>query len=146
MIDGYNQHGSHVESLEMFSKLLRESQLKPDRYTPASLLFSCTNLEELKFEKQIHANIIKSEYNTFWSVGNALFYMYSKGGSVKIAKKLLEQFGTSILNVIAFTTLLDNYIELGNQNPARQVFDLLKDPNVVSWRAMVVDYVQNGMN
>ncbi|KAL2498744.1 Pentatricopeptide repeat-containing protein [Abeliophyllum distichum] len=146
MIAGYNQHGSDVEALDMFSKMLRESQLKPDRYSLASVLSACANLEEIKLGKQIHAHIIRSEFDTFGPVGNALISMYSKGGSVKIAEKILEQFGTSILNVIAFTALLDSYVKLGDLDPARQIFDSLKDPDVVAWTAMIVGYAQNGLN
>jgi pentatricopeptide repeat protein len=41
---------------------------------------------------------------------------------------------------------LDGYVKLGDITPARQIFNSLKDPDVVAWTAMIVGYVQNGLN
>ncbi|MCD9645648.1 hypothetical protein HAX54_034693 [Datura stramonium] len=95
MITGYNQHGFDVLALNMFSKMLKESSLEPDRYTLASALSACANLGELKVGKQIHAHIIRNEFDT---------------------------------------------------SGARKDFDSLKDHDVVVWTAMIVGYVQNGLN
>ncbi|KAG8383472.1 hypothetical protein BUALT_Bualt04G0016800 [Buddleja alternifolia] len=146
MIAGYNQGGFDAKALNVFSEMLKESKLKPDRYTLASVLSSCANLDELEIGKQIHAYIIRTEFDTWGAVGNALISMYSKCGAVQIAQKILQKCGTSKLNIIAFTTLLDGYIKLGDINPARQIFDSLEDRDVVAWTAMIVGYAQNGLN
>lgn len=146
MIAGYNQCGFDAKALKLFSEMLKESKLKPDRYTLASALSACANLEELEIGKQIHAYITRTEFDTSGAVGNALIYMYSKCGGVEIAKKMLQACGASTLNIIAFTALLDGYIKLGDINPARQIFDSLDERDVVAWTAMIVGYAQNGRN
>ncbi|KAL3645122.1 hypothetical protein CASFOL_010302 [Castilleja foliolosa] len=146
MIAGYNQCHFDAESLKMFSDMLNGSKLRPDRYTLASILSACANLEKLKTGKQIHAHIIRTNFDISGAVGNALISMYSKCGSVEIARKLLQTCGTSKLNMIAFTSLLDGYIKLGNLDPAREIFDSLDDRDVVTWTAMIVGYAQNGYN
>ncbi|XP_057514290.1 pentatricopeptide repeat-containing protein At2g22070 [Actinidia eriantha] len=146
MIAGYNQHGFHLEALDIFSRMLKDTSLKPDNFTLASVLSACANLEDLNLGKQIHAHIIRTEFYTSGPVGNALVSMYSKSGGVGIAQKILEHSGTSNLNVVAFTALLDGYIKLGDINPARQIFDSLRNHDVVSWTAMIVGYMQNGLN
>lgn len=146
MISGYNQHGFDAEALNTFSKMIREPLLKPDKYTLTSALAACANLEDLTLGKQIHAHIIRTEFDTSGTVGNALISMYSKSGGVEIAHKILEKSGASSLNVIALTALLDGYIKLGDINPARQIFDSVRDCDVVAWTAMIVGYVQNGFN
>ncbi|KAI3451103.1 hypothetical protein Pfo_007768 [Paulownia fortunei] len=146
IIAGYNQCGFDAKALKMFSEMLKESKLKPDRYTLASVLSACANLEELEIGKQIHAYIIRTEFDTSGAVGNSLISMYSKCGAVEIAQKILQKRGTSTLNIIAFTALLDGYIKLGDINPARQIFDSLEDRDVVAWTAMIVGYAQNGHN
>jgi pentatricopeptide repeat protein len=146
MVAGYNRHGFDVEALEIFSNMLKDSSLKPDKFTLASALSACANLEKLNPGKQIHAFIIRTEFDTSGAVGNALVSMYAKSGGVEIARKIVEQSGSSALNVIAFTALLDGYIKLGDINPARQIFDSLRDRDVVAWTAMIVGYVQNGLN
>ncbi|KAL1540102.1 Pentatricopeptide repeat-containing protein [Salvia divinorum] len=146
MIAGYNQHGFDAKALGMFRGMLNESRLKPDKYTLASVLSTCGNLQALACGKQIHAYTIRAEFDTSGPVGNALVCMYSKCGGVGIARKMLEACGTCTLNVIAFTALLDGYIKAGDVNPAREVFDSLHERDVVVWTAMIVGYAQNGGN
>ncbi|KAL2240916.1 UNVERIFIED_CONTAM: Pentatricopeptide repeat-containing protein [Sesamum indicum] len=146
MIAGYNQCGFDAKALNLFSEMLKESKLRPDRYTLASVLSSCANLEDIEIGKQIHAYIIRTEFDTSGAVGNALISMYSKCGGLEIAQRLLQKCGTSTLNIIAFTALLDGFIKLGDINPARQIFDSLQERDVVAWTAMVVGYAQNGLN
>ncbi|GAA0167489.1 hypothetical protein LIER_22413 [Lithospermum erythrorhizon] len=146
MVSGYYQRGLDVQALDIFRKMIIHSLLKPDRYTLASVLSACANLEVLKLGKEMHAYIIRTGFSTSEAVGNALISMYSKCGGVEIARRILEQNGTSKLNVISFTALLDGYTKLGDIDPARQIFDLLTDPDVVAWTAMLVGYVQNGFS
>ncbi|KAM3374723.1 pentatricopeptide repeat-containing protein [Capsicum galapagoense] len=146
MITGYSQHGFDILGLNMFSKMLEESSLEPDRYTLASVLSACAKLGELNVGKQIHARLIRTEFDMSGAVGNSLICMYSRCGSLDIARKILEDNRKSSVNVIAFTALLDGYIKLGDISPARKIFDSLKDRDVVVWTAMIVGYVQNGLN
>ncbi|KAI5669963.1 hypothetical protein M9H77_19816 [Catharanthus roseus] len=144
IITGFNQHGFDNEALDMFSKMLKLPMLKPDKYTLASALSACANTGNITFGKQIHNHIIRSCFNTDGAVGNALTSMYSKCGSVEIAQKIVEQKGVLNLDVIAFTSLLDGYVKLGDINPARVIFDSLRERDVVAWTAMIVGYIQNG--
>ncbi|XP_059624359.1 pentatricopeptide repeat-containing protein At2g22070 [Cornus florida] len=146
MIAGYNQLGFDLDALYTFSKMLKDFSLKPDNFTLASVLSASANLEDLKVGKQIHAHIIRTGFDSSGPVGNALISMYTKSGGVEIARKILEQSGTSNLNVVALTALLNGYIKLGDINPARKIFDSLRDHDVIAWTAMIVGYVQNGFN
>ncbi|XP_041007358.1 pentatricopeptide repeat-containing protein At2g22070 isoform X1 [Juglans microcarpa x Juglans regia] len=145
MIAGCNQHGFNLEALEIFSNMLKDVLWKPDKFTLASALSACANLEKLSLGKQIHAYILRTEFVTSGAVKNALISMYAKSGGVEIARKIVEQSGYLDLNVIAFTALLDGYIKLGEIKPARQIFDSLRERDVVAWTAMIVGYVQNGL-
>ncbi|KAL3524722.1 hypothetical protein ACH5RR_013094 [Cinchona calisaya] len=144
MITGYNQHGFDNEALNMFSKMVKDTALVPDKYTLASVLSACANTENVTLGKQIHAYIVRTSFDISGAVGNALISMYSKCGCVEIAQKIVYQSGISNLDVIAFTALLDGYIKLGDVNPARVIFDSITERDVVAWTAMIVGYVQNG--
>lgn len=48
-------------------------------------------------------------------------------------------------NVFVGTTLIDMYCKCRTVDVARQVFDGMSEKNVVSWTAMIVGYVQNGL-
>ncbi|KAJ4715631.1 Pentatricopeptide repeat-containing protein [Melia azedarach] len=146
MITGFNQNGYDVEALDMFGDMLKDSSLKLDKFTLASVLSACANLEKLEHGKQIHAYIIRTEFNATGAVGNALISCYAKAGGVEIARKIVEHSGISYLDVIAFTALLDGYFKLGDIGQARRIFDSLRDRDVVTWTAMLVGYEQNGLN
>ncbi|KAL5556442.1 hypothetical protein UlMin_038678 [Ulmus minor] len=133
IIAGYNQRGFDMEALVIFSDMLKDSSLKPDKFTLASILSACGNLEKLELGRQIHAQIVRNASDASVSVGNALISMYAKSGGVEIARKILLHSGSSHLN-------------LGDVKPARQIFDSLRDRDVVAWTAMIVGYVQNGLN
>ncbi|XP_050383826.1 pentatricopeptide repeat-containing protein At2g22070 [Argentina anserina] len=146
MIAGYNHHGFDMEAVSVFLSMLKDSFPKPDKFTLASILSACANLEKLELGKQVHGLIVRAGLETSEAVVNALISMYAKSGGLDVAEKVLGQCGTSDLNLIAFTALLDGYIKVGDVNPARQIFDSLRDCDVVAWTAMIVGYVQNGLN
>ncbi|KAE8691235.1 Pentatricopeptide repeat-containing protein [Hibiscus syriacus] len=146
MIAGYNQHGYDLDALCAFGNMLKDSLLLPDKFTYINALSACANLEMLKLGKQIHARIVSTDFDTYGPVGNALISMYAKSGGVQFARKIVEQSGVSRLDVIAFTSLLDGYVKLGDLKPARHIFDSLRYGDVVAWTAMIVGYLQNGLN
>ncbi|KAJ8769531.1 hypothetical protein K2173_005134 [Erythroxylum novogranatense] len=145
MIAGYSQHGFDLEAVEFFSNMLKDSSLKPDKFTLASVLSACANIENLKLGKQIHGYLIRTDFDSSGAVGNALITLYAKCGQLEIAQRLVEQSGISDLDVIAFTSLLDGYVKLGNITPAKQIFESLGDRDVVACTAMIVGYIQNGL-
>lgn len=145
IITGYCHQGYDIKALETFSSMLKSSSLNPDKFTLASVLSACANLESLKLGKQIHAHIVRVDIDIAGPVGNALISMYAKSGAVQIARRIVQLTGTSSLNVIAFTALLDGYVKIGDLNPAREIFDSLKCPDVVAWTAMIVGYAHNGL-
>ncbi|KAJ0590866.1 putative tetratricopeptide-like helical domain superfamily, DYW domain-containing protein [Helianthus annuus] len=146
MISGYTQHGYNAKALNMFSNMLKDPILKPDKYTLASVLSACANLNDSNSGKQIHGYIVRTQFDLSGAVGNALISMYSKFGDLKTAQNIVQQNQISNVNVIAFTSLLDGYLKQGDMNSARRIFDSLKDRDVVVWTAMIVGYTQNGFN
>ncbi|PKA60482.1 Pentatricopeptide repeat-containing protein [Apostasia shenzhenica] len=146
MIAGYNQNGLDLEAIFFFSRMLKESSMSPDDFTITSVLSACANLGLLKVGKQIHAYLLRTAMEIVGKVANSLISMYSKSGGVKNAQKLIEKVVKSDLNVISLTALLEGYVKLGDLQPAREIFDSMKDRDVVAWTAMIVGYVQNGFN
>ncbi|WVY95878.1 hypothetical protein V8G54_028029, partial [Vigna mungo] len=113
IITGFCHQGYDIKALETFSSMLKSLSLNPDKFTLASVLSACANLESLKLGKQIHAHIVRIDIDIAGALGNALISMYSKSGAVEIARRIVQQTGTSSLNVIAFTSLLDGYVKMG---------------------------------
>ncbi|KAK1279826.1 Pentatricopeptide repeat-containing protein [Acorus gramineus] len=146
IIAGHNQHGEDLEALALFSRMMRESSLRADEFTLASVLSACANLEALRLGKEIHAHIVRSVGGFSRPVGNALVSMYSKCGEFETALKIVERKDIAELNAISFTALLDGYAKLGDLTPARVIFNSMKERDVIAWTAMIVGYMQNGSN
>ncbi|KAJ4840169.1 hypothetical protein Tsubulata_000269 [Turnera subulata] len=72
MISGCTQHGFDEEALKFFSSMLKDSSLKPDRFTLASALSASANLGNLNSGKQVHGYIVRTDFSTSGAVGNAL--------------------------------------------------------------------------
>ncbi|KAG6470924.1 pentatricopeptide repeat-containing protein At2g22070-like [Zingiber officinale] len=146
MIAGYNQNDMNQEAMEFFSRMLKDQSAAPDTFTFTSALSACGYLGRLDVGKQIHSHIIRTEQSLHMHLVNALISMYSKSGGVEIARRLVKQTVATDLNVISFTALLEGYIKLGDLQPAREIFELMKNRDVIAWTAMIVGYEQNGFN
>ncbi|XP_052626177.1 putative pentatricopeptide repeat-containing protein At5g08490 [Lactuca sativa] len=83
MIAGYTSNGEWLKALEFFQKFNSLNLAKPDSVTFLTLLSTCTNLQNLKFGKQIHGYIIR-HFNLYnmTSVSNSLINFYSKCGDL----------------------------------------------------------------
>ncbi|KAL9249811.1 Pentatricopeptide repeat-containing protein [Drosera capensis] len=134
MVSRYNQHGYDVEALNTFSEMLKSS-FTPDRFTLTSALSAYANIRDLKLGKQIQGYMIRTEFNTFGAVQNALISIVN----VKLAERIITRSGIANIDMIAFTALLDGYVKLGDIAPARSIFDSLKNRDVVAWTAMIIN-------
>ncbi|RVW55175.1 Pentatricopeptide repeat-containing protein [Vitis vinifera] len=137
MISGYNQHGFDREALDIFSKMLMDSSSKPDKFTLASALSACANLENLKLGKQIHAHIIRTEFDTFGAVGNALI-------SIQIHASATRSGNASSVSVS--NALITMYAKSGSINDARWVFNLIHwKRDTITWTSMIIALAQHGL-
>ena len=61
MTAGYAQNGYGVKAIALFRQMQRAG-IKANKFTLVSVLRACVLLEPLKHGKQVHARIIKNEY------------------------------------------------------------------------------------
>eukprot|EP01018_Ginkgo_biloba_P010548 Gb_15394 [translate_table: standard] len=141
MISGYAQLGHGEAALSVFFQMQHEG-IKPDQFTYASVLGMCASLTDLKQGHQVHANIIKSGFESFVPVGNALVSVYAKCGSIEDARQVFDKMSTR--DVISWTSLITGYAKCGTLDYARHLFEKMPARNVVSWNAMMAGYVQLG--
>ncbi|GAV84651.1 PPR domain-containing protein/PPR_2 domain-containing protein/TPR_7 domain-containing protein/DYW_deaminase domain-containing protein, partial [Cephalotus follicularis] len=141
MITGYNQRGYDVEALDMFANMLKDSTLNPDKYTLASVLSACANLDKLKLGTQIHAYIIRIGGNSHLEViaFTALLDGYAKLGDVTPARQIFDSLRD--LDVVAWTAMIVGYVQNGLDNDAVQLFNLMlregPKPNSYTLAAML---------
>jgi len=155
MIGGYAQHGEANDALELFSKMLgQENLLKPNASTIACALVTCSRLGALRFGKQIHAYVLRNQYESMMVfVANCLVDMYSKSRDIDAARVVFDNMKQR--NVVSWTSLLTGYGMHGHGEEALQVFDEMRragwEPDgvtlvVVLYACSHTGMVERGMN
>eukprot|EP01018_Ginkgo_biloba_P019749 Gb_26057 [translate_table: standard] len=119
MIAGYAQHGNGEEALNIFS-LMHRLVLKPNNFTFIGVLSSCAILAALREGKQLHADIIKTGYDSHISVGNTLVSFYAKCGSIENACQVFNTMPKK--DVVSWNTIIKGYAQHGYGEEALQLF------------------------
>ncbi|XVF80102.1 hypothetical protein PTKIN_Ptkin15bG0043400 [Pterospermum kingtungense] len=120
MIVGYGQHGNLVKAME----LLREMRLQnfcPDELTMASILHSCGVLSSSDEMGQVHAYVVKSGFESFLSVANALINAYSKCGSIDAALQCFVSVAKP--DLVTWTSIIGAYSFHGLSKESVIVFE-----------------------
>ncbi|KAJ4779258.1 Pentatricopeptide repeat-containing family protein [Rhynchospora pubera] len=126
MISSYTRNGRFVEAIEVFLKLLSETDLRPDDFTFPCVIKSCGASLDLNFGKQVHGMGLKlglGSTDTF--VCNALMCMYGKCGFVGSASKVFDRMPHK--NLVSWNTMLGVFSENECSNRVIDLFvELLK--------------------
>ncbi|CAH8320061.1 unnamed protein product [Eruca vesicaria subsp. sativa] len=85
MIDGY-----HMEALEVFNHMEKESHLSPDETTLVIVLSAIAQLGRLSKAIDMHLYIVEKQFPLSGKLGVALIDMYSKCGSIQHAMRVFE--------------------------------------------------------
>ncbi|KAI3684616.1 hypothetical protein L6452_33840 [Arctium lappa] len=112
LISGYAQYGKCEESCGMFSEMLAD--FHPNEFVYASVLTSC----DREFGKQVHGHAMKTCFDAYTYVANALITMYSKNDDKVVCK--------------------DDTFE------GWMVFKFLKFRNLVTWNSMISAFQKRG--
>ncbi|KAG9443271.1 hypothetical protein H6P81_014611 [Aristolochia fimbriata] len=110
LISGYTKLGYHEEAIKSLIKMLQE-EIKPNRFTFASTLATCTKLTATETGESIHTLIIKCGFETNVIVGSALIDMYSKCGKLGSAIKYFKEMPKT--DIIMWNALLAGYAQHG---------------------------------
>eukprot|EP01018_Ginkgo_biloba_P001343 Gb_25869 [translate_table: standard] len=141
IIAAYPKLGYSEESLALFHQMQRTG-IQPNRFTFASVLPSCANLEALERGMEIHNHIVRSGFQCDLSVGNALVDMYAKCRSIETARIVFDKMPQR--DVVSWNTLLAGYLHNRQVHEGLKLFVKMPERNVVSWNVMIAGYAQNG--
>eukprot|EP01018_Ginkgo_biloba_P018552 Gb_27282 [translate_table: standard] len=106
VISGYAKNGRYEESLKLYS-CMQNAGINPNEFTLTSVLSGCASLESLLQGTQVHANIIKTGFESIVSVGNALINMYGKCGTMDHAHQVLDEMPER--DVVSWTSMIAGY-------------------------------------
>lgn len=120
MMVGFAQKGYGDKALSHFSQM-HCAGMKPDELTFASVLSACASLTALEQGKQVHVHIVRSGYEAFVGVSNALVTMYAKSGSIDDAEQVFKKM--LVQDEVSWTALVVGYAHHGLAKEALEVFD-----------------------
>ncbi|KNA19621.1 hypothetical protein SOVF_060170 [Spinacia oleracea] len=154
-----------VEVLSIFTLMLCDEFLSPNKFTYPSVLKACAKLRDLVVGKQVHAQLVKLGLEDDEFVVSNLLRMYVLCGIMDDAQLLFFQrtlhdnrtvnrdgfLGMDGVSkrrqegdVVLWNVMVDGYIKLGDMRAARQLFDKMPKRSVVSWNGMIAGYAQRG--
>ncbi|KAJ8774668.1 hypothetical protein K2173_017114 [Erythroxylum novogranatense] len=119
MITGLVQNGMKREAIDLFREM-RLERLSIDQYTFGSVLTACGGMMALREGKQVHAFIIRSDYQHNVFAGSALVDMYCKCRSIQYAEGVFDRMTQK--NVVSWTAMLVGYGQNGFSEDAVGLF------------------------
>lgn len=134
MISGYLQNGGTDHAVNLFSQMRREG-VKPNHFTYSAIL----TVQHTVFVSEMHAEVIKTNYEKSSSVGTALLDAYVKLGNINDAVKVFEIIETK--DLMAWSAMLSGYAQTGETEGAAKIFrQLIKEgikPNEFTFSSII---------
>ncbi|XP_057856631.2 pentatricopeptide repeat-containing protein At3g24000, mitochondrial [Cryptomeria japonica] len=119
MIAGYVQSGQAEEAIELFCKGVRE-KMELNQYIFSTVIRACTDLSDIEFGKQVHAQMIKYSLNSDVYAGSALITLYCTCNNLGDAHKLFVRLHK--LDLVSWTTIISGYAQNGYGEKALELF------------------------
>ncbi|XP_057774020.1 pentatricopeptide repeat-containing protein At1g71460, chloroplastic [Salvia miltiorrhiza] len=123
LLSGYVANGRLEQALRSIIWMQQEG-FKPDLVTIATVLPVCGKLRALKQGKEIHSYSIKNGFGQGVSIATSLMMMYSKCGILDYCLRVFSNMERK--NVIAWTAMMESYIECQCLYKAIDIFRLMQ--------------------
>lgn len=115
MITGYLLNGEARQATSLFCQMVREG-VQPNHFTYSIILKGHPFISPF----QIHAQVIKTNYDKLPSVGSALLDSYVRLGNLPEAAKVFELIEEE--DIVAWSAMLAAYAQAGNIDEAIRIF------------------------
>ncbi|CAN4124818.1 unnamed protein product [Withania somnifera] len=106
--------------------------VRPNCFTFPMVLKSCGKLLALVEGQEVHCVVLKVGFLSI--VDSTLIDVYSIAGRVKCA----------LGYVVLWNRMITGYIECGDMEEARKLFDVMPNKDVMSWNTLLNGYANNG--
>lgn len=123
MISGHLQNGAIDLAVNFFCQMTREG-VRPNGFTYSIILTAQPAVSPF----QVHAHIIKTNYEKSFSVGTALLNAYVKKGILYEAAKVFELIDEK--DIVAWSAMLAGYAQIGDTEGAVKIYRQLTSEGV----------------
>ncbi|KAJ8642185.1 hypothetical protein MRB53_018879 [Persea americana] len=127
IISGFAQNWQFEMCLELFH-LMRQSMLRPNDITFASLLSACTGSSSLGQGRSSHCLVIHMGFDSYVHVANSLISMYAKCGRIEEALYVFEKMPHK--DIISWNSMIAGYAQHGLANEAIKLFGDMKEQKI----------------
>ena len=152
MIRGYAYNGPFDGCIYIFDEMLQRG-LKHNNFTYPYVLSSCSEMGWFGKGMKVHAQIIKSGFESNFVVSDSLLNMYMKmsdsfelggtrNGKLNNARMIFDE--TCVKPVELWNRMISKYVSTGDIESARQMFDNMPERDVISWNSMISGYARIG--
>ncbi|RVW96681.1 Pentatricopeptide repeat-containing protein [Vitis vinifera] len=122
MVSGYAKWGDMKSANELFVEMPEKNPVSWTALISGSCLCACASIASLKHGKQIHAYLLRINFQPNTIVVSALIDMYSKCGSLGIGRKVFDLMGNK-LDVVLWNTTISALAQHGCGEEAIQMLD-----------------------
>lgn len=130
------------ECFDLYRKLRKEIEFKPDGYTFLTLAKMCALSLNIWGSQQVHDHVVKEGFEHNLYVSTSLVDMYAKLGLMECAQKLFDEMPER--SQVSWTTLVCGYAKRGEMDKARMLFDEMPKKDTAAFNAMIDAYVKIG--
>ncbi|KAG4115055.1 hypothetical protein ERO13_D12G077500v2, partial [Gossypium hirsutum] len=123
IISGFFLNGFPAQGLEQLTKLLI-SNLRPNSYTFSIAISICASISSLNNGKQLHAYILRHDFSSETSLGNALITMYAKCGTLNWSLRVFNEMIAK--DSISWNALISAFAQHGEGKEAVNCFKAMK--------------------
>ncbi|KAJ9679364.1 hypothetical protein PVL29_021330 [Vitis rotundifolia] len=152
MMRGYAYNGPVDRCISMFDEMLQRG-LKPNNFIYPYVLCSCSEMGCFGRGRKVHAQIMKSGFESNFIVADSLLNMYIKmsdsfelggvrNGKLNDARMIFN--GICVKPVELWNRMISKYVSTGDVESARQLFDNMPERDVISWNSMISGYARIG--
>eukprot|EP00250_Pteridium_aquilinum_P011899 c20379_g1_i1 orf=316-3480(+) len=134
MIVAYILQGHDKEAIQMFHRMQKEEVIL-DTVTFLNVIDACANMASLSHGWQMHIEVIFYGFDLDAILATALVTLYAKCDSLVEARWIFDHL--SERDVVAWTSMIATYVQLGNSEEALELFEQMQSegvtPDVVSF-------------
>ncbi|GMP94097.1 hypothetical protein CsSME_00043684 [Camellia sinensis var. sinensis] len=146
-ISGLLQNGVFRVVLDVFKDMKGCSIELPNSVTVVSVLSACSSLLYLRFGRQVHGLVMKTDIVFDTMVGTALVDMYSKCSQWKWAYDIFQELNRN-RNLITWNSMIAGMMLNGQTENAIELFTQLESeglkPDSATWNSMISGFMHLG--